>query len=355
MSSDPPPPAPPSGGAGTSGAAPPPEPPSGPPPEGPESRRPPEQFPSTEVSAPPAVPADTTRFSDYRRGNRFPLRQMDVGQILDAGINLYRAHWKTLMGIAALILVPVNFFQSFIVRRVTQPFASFSGRPFPTFTPPTQDPFTTPGQSPELPDFGPLITAVFSATLITVAIGLISSALLTAAISRATAETYQGRDPEVGPTLSFAAYRLHSILWVIVLTGLSVLGGVLLCLIPGIIFAVRFLFSPAVLVVEGTKGTDALRRSWRLSADHFWKVLGVFILGGILSFIIGGVFQLPFGVIASTMDSGGWIVEATGNSIGQVLAAPFATIIQVLLYFDMRIRKEGFDLAVMAEELAAGG
>jgi Uncharacterised protein family (UPF0259) len=277
---------------------------------------------------------------------------MDIGQLLDAGINLYRAHWKTLMGIAAVILVPVNFLQSFILRRIRSPFATFSGQPFPTFTPPTQDPFAPPGQATEVIDFGPLFTAFLSASLVTIVIGLISSALLTASIARATAETYQGRDPSIGATIGFAASRLHSILWVVLLTTLATIGGSILCIIPGVIFLVRFLFSPSVLIVEGTKGTDALRRAWRLSANHFWKILGVFVLTSILSGIIGLVFQVPFGLFAASMESLGWIVEATGNSIAQILVTPFATIIQVLLYFDMRIRKEGFDIEVMAAELA---
>jgi hypothetical protein len=331
----------------------PPDPPQGPPgrPPAPEAPQPAQVFraPGEEIQPPP--PAGP-RFSEYRRGQRFPLRQMDIGELLDAAINLYRVHWKTFMGIAAVILVPVQFAQSFVVRQVLgASLTAFTSPPRITQTP---DPFTTTPAEPLVPSTETLLNFVL-VTFITAAVGFVATGLVSAAVARAGAETYQGRDPAVGATLGFALRRLHSILWVLLLVGLATAGGLFLCIIPGIIFYVRFVLSAPTFIIEGTKGTDALRRSWRLSKNHSWKIFGMLVLSAIISAAVSFVFSIPFTFIGAGMETWGWAVQATGTSIAQILVAPFATIVQVLLYFDMRIRKEGFDLSVMAAALEQRG
>jgi hypothetical protein len=47
-----------------------------------------------------------------------------------------------------------------------------------------------------------------------------------------------------------------------------------------------------------------------------------------------------------------------GTAIQQVLnllVAPFSSIAWILLYYDLRIRKEGFDLEVLAKSMSAPG
>ena len=49
----------------------------------------------------------------------------------------------------------------------------------------------------------------------------------------------------------------------------------------------------------------------------------------------------------------GWPLYAIGISLAAIITTPFTTLITVLLYFDLRIRKEAFDLEVMAHEMSA--
>lgn len=307
--------------------------------------------PDTPPSIPPEgyqVPTPTERFSDYRRGKRFPLREMDVGQLLDAMLNLFRVHWKTFLGMAAIVLIPIYFLQAFLTDLVTQSLPGFTTQPFEFTTPAPEDPFAPI----ESPDFGALF-AVLSVSGLGALLTFVASAFLTAAVAHAAALTYQGQDPSIGGTYRFSLRRLHSILWVILLASLATIGGLILCLIPGIIFLTRFLLSTSVLVVEGSKGTNALRRSWQLTKNHSWKVLGVYLLTTILAGILAGVFQLPFQLAGMFNETWGWVLIAVGNSIAGILTIPFPTIAAVLLYFDLRVRKEGLDLAVMAQELSS--
>lgn len=316
-----------------------------------ESRPPaPEGMPPSPEGAPPAPPPfpdpqsfpgplarPQVSFSTYRRGQRFPMVPMGVGELIDAAVNLYRVHWKTLMGIVAFVMVPFAFVQSFVLSRA-------GGGVFTGF-----DPTSTTEPTPK--DVSALLLAVlFSAVQ-----GLLLQPFLTAAIARAVADAYLGTEATVGSTYRYAVGRFHSILWVTFLAGIASLGGLLLLIVPGVIFYVRLLFGPAVVVVEGTKGTSALGRSWRLARGRFWKLFGVLLLTYLLITAVGGT--LAFGVAALSGLAGpvGWVLDAAAASAVEIVSRPLLTIIIVLLYFDLRIRKEGLDLALMAQELGAVG
>ena len=124
-------------------------------------------------------------------------------------------------------------------------------------------------------------------------------------------------------------------------------------IIPGFIVLIRFFFGPTVLVVEGKKGSAALGRSWRLAKGHFWKIVGTYLLASIMAAVVAGVLGVPGALAFAAIGPSGWPVYAVALSVASILTTPFTTLIAVLLYFDLRIRKEAFDLEVMAQELSA--
>ena len=71
------------------------------------------------------------------------------------------------------------------------------------------------------------------------------------------------------------------------------------------------------------------------------------MLTQIVTTVIVGIFL----AVATVANDAAWLPLAVGQALAQVLATPFSAMIAVLLYFDLRIRKEGFDLALMAQEL----
>jgi hypothetical protein len=256
---------------------------------------------------------------------------MGVGELLDAAIKLYRSQWKSLMGIAAILLVPITFLQTFLTR-------SFGG----AFT--TEPaPITSEGVE----------GALVAASVLALVQFLFVRPLLTAAIARASAEAYLGNRVLVGPTLRFALTRVHSILWISILSSLAALLGFVLLIVPGIIVLVRFAFGSTVLIVERRKGSKALGRSWRLAKGHFWKLFGAFILAFLMAGVVASVLSIPANLAFAAIGPSGWPIAAVGDSLAAVLTQPFTTLITILLYFDLRIRKEAFDLEVMAQEIAA--
>ncbi len=105
-----------------------------------------------------------------------------------------------------------------------------------------------------------------------------------------------------------------------VLTALIVGFGILLLIIPGIIFGVWFAFSTYVLILEDRGVTESLGRSRQLVAGHFWTVLGYNLLFGIIMMIITGFLQM--------------VVPFIGSLIAMVFSA-FYSLFPLLLYREL--------------------
>lgn len=264
-----------------------------------------------------------------QRSRPLPLRQMGIGELIDAAIQLYRREWKVLIAIVALVLVPVTFLEAYLTRIIASPAASGLI---------TQDQAT-----------GALVASLVVATIQL----LFIQPFLTASIARAASNVYLGEPVEVGPTYRFALARVLAILWISILTFLALMVGFILLVIPAFLVFVRTAFASTVLVVEGKRGTKAFGRSWSLASGHFWRLFVTLILAGLISGIVSVILTIPTEAVATGLGTDGWPIRALGQSLGTVLVTPFSTLIIVLLYFDLRIRKEGFDIEVMAQELPA--
>jgi hypothetical protein len=100
---------------------------------------------------------------------------------------------------------------------------------------------------------------------------------------------------------------------------------------------------------------DGLRRSWRLAKRRFWPTMGIALLGGLIATVLGQVLGgIPSFLALVIGLRWGWILLAAGSSLTSLLVTPLVSIIATLLYFDARIRTEGFDLQVIAAGLASG-
>jgi hypothetical protein len=304
------------------------EPPAGPP-SGPESSAPP-PIPPPPSAAPPPPPGSVPPPVAYSGTTGVPLREMGAGEIIDSAFKLYRANWKALMGIVALIVVPVNLLeQILLVGTVHQ--VRINGQTL-FFSAADQHAFVT-------------ITLLFAALQL-----LVVAPLLAGAMARATAELYMGRRPGIADTMNYAIGRLGSLLLVTILFSLSVAGGFLLLIIPGIIFWVRLNFSTIAVVVEDARGRKALGRSWNLTRNHSWRIFGTLLLAGLIAAVTNAILLAPFNVLGWTGLSGGF-ARLISESIANILTQPFTALVATLLYFDLRIRKEGLDLAIMARDL----
>jgi hypothetical protein len=277
----------------------------------------------------PAARAEPVGVPPSRRDRPLPLRQMAIGELIDAAVRLYRLEWKVLMGIVAFVVIPVTYVQFWVTELVVDRI----------------DPATL--ASPDALGALVLITLIFLAIQF-----LFVQPFLVAAIARAAADVYLGEPVGIGRTYRYALSRLPAILWITILGLLATIVGFILLVIPGFIVLVRLAFAPAALVVEDQRGTKALRRSWRLSKGHFWRALGTLVLAGLIAAIVAAIVSLPGELVYQALGPDAWQISALGTALATVLTTPFGMLVVVLLYFDLRIRKEGFDIEVMARELA---
>lgn len=118
-------------------------------------------------------------------------------------------------------------------------------------------------------------------------------------------------------------------------------------------------FAPVLIVLERLPVTGAMRRSFTLVRNSFWRVLSIRMLTWLVVTLIAGAIAVPFEFVGNLLGGPsvpvllGLTVGAVGSAIGQIITAPFSAGVDVLLYADRRIRSEAFDLVLQTG--AAGG
>jgi hypothetical protein len=250
-------------------------------------------------------------------------RPLGIGEILSTALQLYRRHWRTLLAIAAVVVVPITLLHYLL-----------------------GDLVRTQGETTRN---GVVETASWSvgiAGLVAALAGILMYLVLTGAITRAVAAEVAGQDPSVEQSYRFGFHRLGSVLLVSVLVGLATAGGLILFIIPGIWIGIRLCVSIEALVVEGRRGTEAMGRSWGLVGGHWWHAFATVVVGGLLTGIVNAVITAPFG-------DTGWFVQAVAAAVATVITLPYSALVGVLLYLDLRARKESLTLEALRTDLQA--
>jgi hypothetical protein len=253
-----------------------------------------------------------------------------LGEILSAAFNIYKANASKLLLIVAVVVVPLSFISALFSGVI------FEGSKHTVLI------FDRPVEVIDR-SFGFFLAGA----LVTAVISVIITAMLQAAILRAAAQATIGDPVDPEESYRFGFKRLGSVILVSLLVGLAVLGGLILLIIPGLIFGVLLCVSVPVLIVENRRGGAALSRSWNLVKGHFWHALGVIFVAGIIVGIVSGII----GAIGGSE----WIVRWIFSAIAQILTAPFTALVSVLLYLDLRARSEALSASTLRAELAAAG
>lgn len=130
-------------------------------------------------------------------------------------------------------------------------------------------------------------------------------------------------------------------------------------LIVGLVYlGVKLSFAPTLIVLERLDVVSAMKRSFALVKNDFWRVFGIIALGQLVSGMIAGAVSVPFTfggqlllMMGSASTSGviiGLILMAIGGALGQIITSPFNAGVVVLLYTDRRMRAEAFDLVLQS-------
>jgi hypothetical protein len=274
------------------------------------------------------------------RTGPLPLHPMTLGDILDGAFKLLKANVRTIVLVAAVFLVPINLVAGFFQRDLLGGYG---------FLQLANDPSLI-DQANADPSNALLLSAVLAALasfLITPFIG--------GAVSKIVAASYLGEEPEPGPVMRATARRFLALLGAFFFTLLLKLVGLLVCVVGVLVPMTFFLVTTPAVMVEELGPIQAMARSVTLVRTRFWPVMGIGVLSGLLASVLESILSWPFGLAAGLIGfRWGWILAAIGEILPALVTMPLVAIVATLVYFDLRIRNEGFDLQMIAAELARG-
>jgi hypothetical protein len=268
------------------------------------------------------------------------LRPLGVGEILDVALKIVWRNAGTLVRIVVFVVLPVQILTALLAASVS-PRSINSSSSFSFRSQTSNSPFTASD-----------VKAFVGYGIAVLILGLLSSTLSSAACFRAIASAYLGERTDWKSSLGYAVKHLHSIIWVTVLAGLAAALGLVLCVLPGVYFWVSFSIAVPVLLTEGKRGKSALGRSKALVKNYWWRAFGVTVLGYILTGILSGAIEGA--LVGFTSISAGdssltaIIVSVVAGTASKLVTTPFVAAFIIVLYFDLRVRKEAFDLQLLA-------
>jgi hypothetical protein len=291
----------------------------------------------------------------------FELRPLSLGELLDRAFLLYRRNFALFAGIMVIpscLIIPIRFF---LLR--------IRGVPFPWNKP--------------LPQSNSQ-----AYTFVFLFVEWIVYTIAQAATTYAVADAYLGRFPTIREAYGKIRGRFWRLMGVMFGVGIRLFGLILLALIVAggiggllaavmtrgsasanpnpmifiitafvlggfavaIWLAMRYAVSLPAVLLEDINGWAAIRRSVQLSRGRRGQIFLAILLGVVVLYAMAFLFQGPFYAGIAMMGIKGqlpnWLILglSISSAIGGAIAGPLLMIILVLFYYDLRIRKEGFDL-----------
>ncbi len=125
---------------------------------------------------------------------------------------------------------------------------------------------------------------------------------------------------------------------------------------PAYYLGARWYVACPALIVEGTGPIESLRRSWHLGVGNVKRIVGYVLLLNLLMTVLPLVFEMAlvwiFDITVPTGAPGLLLrLPAAFSSLFLIVSRPFGVSAAVLLYFELRIRKESYDLELRVAEL----
>ena len=243
-----------------------------------------------------------------------PLRPMSTGEILDASFALLRRHAGVFFGIAIVCQGPPTAIQLFV-------------------------------------QFGGGAATHFGLFVVARVLNALGYLLITGACIRVVSQAYLGQEPEMREALEFGWQRLWRTLAAALPAVILATLAAFLFIVPGIIVACGFAVAVQSAVLESlNSGSDGLGRSWVLTRGYKWKAFALYVVVGIIALIV--LFGLGIvAAIATAVFPPLLIPFVVSFALVFLFAYPFVSCVFTLFYYDLRVRKEAFDLELLGRHL----
>lgn len=276
------------------------------------------------------------------------LRPLRIGELLDRAIRLYRANFLTFIGIVALVYVPLMVLQ-------VASSALFS----------SSMNLSSPDQ---LFSNAAYWLGLLSTLLIAILQFVLVQGIAMGALSKAVADSNLGKKTGILDAYRGVGSSWGSLLGALILVSLLAIAVLLWWLVPCIgwitglgmllyLTAVVNPLVPPVVVLEDQTATGAIQRAWSLARRRFWPVLGYAFLLGLFSLIVVNGPAAIANIILTQLfqnvgDAGMYlvltsIIQGLVSLVFSLLYYPLQMTAFTLVYFDLRVRTEGFDIALL--------
>jgi hypothetical protein len=232
----------------------------------------------------------------------YQIKAMTFAEMLDTAFRILRDHFATLVGLSAVVHVPLAF-----INNELQP---------------------APGQF------------MWGRMLLGSVISLLGAPIVATALTHAIGEIYLGRPTAIGGSLRAALAIIIPLSGTMLLVYLGTIAGLLLLIIPGIWLSLAWMLTWPVTVLENRFGTTAIARSRELMRGNMMRALGIVIVGWIIVAVLTGTLGVVFHFVP--------LLGPLASGLAQAVAVAYSSVVLVLLYFDIRCRKEAFDLEHLA-------
>lgn len=235
----------------------------------------------------------------------YAIRAMSFADILGTGLRVVREHARLLIGTAALLYVPMAVLDSLA--------------------------FTPAG----MPSWPLWVTSAL--------VRMVVGPFVFCAITFAVGELYLGRPTSIGPSLRAGLAIVRpmqgTLLIYYALLGLAALA----LLVPALYLLLTWALVWQVMLLERRFGLAALRRSRELMEGNKLRGGGVILVSAALAIVLGGLIDAAIGFIP--------IVGPIGRGLAEAVGVAYGSTVAVVLYFEVRARRESFDLAHLAHDI----
>jgi hypothetical protein len=307
-----------------------------------------------------------------------PLRPLGLGDILNGAVVSARRNPAATLGLAAIVMTVYGVISA-VIQAVERSQAARIN---------STEQALRGGQTLSPQQVDNLLRSVFGAVLPAAAVTILLSFVLTSALSgmlsavigrgllgRRVGLAEAWRAGRVGPVIGASfllllisiCVPLPVVIVAVVLALLhltpvavliAVLGGIA-SIVFELLLLVRLILTLPALVLERISPASAIKRSFDLSRGSYWRLFGILLLTRFIVGVASLVLTIPFSILSSLAGgSGGFfsvstkatlaslIIGAIGAIVASTVTAPISAGVVVLLYADLRMRREGLDLAL---------
>ncbi len=264
------------------------------------------------------------------------LRPLTTGELLDQTFALYRARFGLFVGIASLPYLIYLLFRLALIGLVV----------------------LGPGIQKGSGSFSIAILGGLMALLAGI-VSACATAASQAATVMAVSHVYLDRPATVMDSYSRITYLIPRIVFLTILVGLGIGVGLVLLIVPGLIFMSMWSLAVPVAVLEDRRITDSMSRSSDLTKGDRWRFFFILFLFLVITIAVGAGLDEGIALIAGAQPAGTdaptWaaVASVVAEFFTQSLVGPLLTIALSLAYYDERVRKEAFDLQLMMAAIDA--